>query len=233
MSEAINSKACERGEDLISFIYSELDDYQARDFDQHRQKCANCQSELASLGFVRESLIAWRDRSLGRTASPLLVPTVNDAREQNPSAWTAIRTFFELSPLWLKGMTAFAAILLCVLSGMVVSRWVNNPEIQPTIVKAEKSAEELEAEIQRRVRLELSAAKSHEQATPVVKDMKVSRNGGSTGARNVAFVGHVPQRLRKPLTRSEREQLAADLRLTSTDTEDSLQLLGDRINRED
>jgi hypothetical protein len=39
------------------------------------------------------------------------------------------------------------------------------------------------------------------------------------------------ENMRKPLTRAERERLAADLRLTPDDDEDSLQLLGDRINR--
>src|SRR4030095_1044268 len=37
---------------------------------------------------------------------------------------------------------------------------------------------------------------------------------------------------RAPLSRSEREQLATDLRLSSTKEEDNLHLLGDRINQE-
>jgi hypothetical protein len=36
---------------------------------------------------------------------------------------------------------------------------------------------------------------------------------------------------RRPLSRAEREQLAADLRLLSTQEDDGLNLLGDRINR--
>jgi hypothetical protein len=36
---------------------------------------------------------------------------------------------------------------------------------------------------------------------------------------------------RRPLTRAEREQLAADLRLLSTDGDLNLNLLGDRINQ--
>ena len=37
---------------------------------------------------------------------------------------------------------------------------------------------------------------------------------------------------RRPLTRAEREQLAADLRLLSTDDDVDLNLLGDRINNQ-
>ena len=37
---------------------------------------------------------------------------------------------------------------------------------------------------------------------------------------------------RRPLSRAEREQLAADLRLLSTSEAEPLQLLGDRINQE-
>jgi hypothetical protein len=36
---------------------------------------------------------------------------------------------------------------------------------------------------------------------------------------------------KRPLSRSEREQLAADLRLLSSDDEATLHLLGDRINQ--
>jgi hypothetical protein len=36
---------------------------------------------------------------------------------------------------------------------------------------------------------------------------------------------------RRPLSRSEREQLAADLRLLAADDDSPLQLLGDRINQ--
>ena len=37
---------------------------------------------------------------------------------------------------------------------------------------------------------------------------------------------------RRPLSRAEREQLAADLRLLSMTEDEPLQLLGDRINQE-
>ena len=39
-------------------------------------------------------------------------------------------------------------------------------------------------------------------------------------------------KVRRPLSKSEREQLAADLRLLSGKDEDTLNLLGDRINQE-
>ena len=37
---------------------------------------------------------------------------------------------------------------------------------------------------------------------------------------------------KRPLSRAEREQLAADLRLLSTQEDEQLHLLGDRINQE-
>ena len=40
-------------------------------------------------------------------------------------------------------------------------------------------------------------------------------------------------RTRRPLSRQEREQLAADLRLMPEDEEADLDLLGDRLNQQD
>jgi hypothetical protein len=45
-------------------------------------------------------------------------------------------------------------------------------------------------------------------------------------------VNHPTQWARRSLSKSEREQLAADLRLLSTTDEDNLSLIGEKINQE-
>jgi hypothetical protein len=68
--------------------------------------------------------------------------------------------------------------------------------------------------------------------------MPVANNGGdrtpvSRGPKQRnEFVADVPkQKLRRPLSKTEREQLAADLRLTTAQNDSDLDLLGDRINQ--
>src|ERR1041385_1881299 len=120
MNERQNSPTCERESDLIAFLYGEADERETRDFQLHLQQCSCCRDEVASLGVVRESITAWRDEALaGFIATPAAQP-------QKKSALTALRQFFDLSPLWLKGATTFAAVTFCVLVAFVIFRNNNN-----------------------------------------------------------------------------------------------------------
>ena len=63
--------------------------------------------------------------------------------------------------------------------------------------------------------------------TPLPENVAVitrSRSKSREFANSVA-------RSQRPLSKAEREQLAADLRLLSTDDDETLDLLGDRINQ--
>src|SRR4051794_35363486 len=105
MNERQNSPSCERESDLIAFLYGEAAEREARDFQLHLQQCSTCREEAASLGVVRESITAWRDEALAG-----FVSTPVTTQPQQKSALAALRQFFDLSPLWLKGATAFAAV---------------------------------------------------------------------------------------------------------------------------
>src|ERR1700682_5971169 len=106
----IKDEVCERADDLIAFLYGELGHGDARKFERHLHECARCETELASFSEIRESIVSWRDESLGAAWLPetvnnhSLAPTGIRPRTQiRPSAIAAIREFFNLSPLWLKG----------------------------------------------------------------------------------------------------------------------------------
>lgn len=236
MKEAMNSRVCERAEDLISFLYGELDEPEARSFEQHRRNCPTCESELAGFGSVHESVIAWRDQALGLASRASLVSSSAPplARATKRSALAAIHSFFELSPLWMKGATAFVAVLFCALAGLAVVRSME--KTSPAPLQQAYTTKEIDAEVKRRVEAELTKANGRSASVAVVNDTgvpgKVLRSREAI-SRSVRVVNQAPQRLRKPLTRAEREQLAADLRLISGDDEDSLELLGDRINHDE
>src|SRR4029078_11118534 len=105
MNETQNSPTCKRGSDLIAFLYGEADEREARDFQLHLQQCNSLREEVAWLGVVRESITAWRDEALaGFVSTPVA------AQPHKKSAVAALKQFFDLSPLWLKGATAFAVV---------------------------------------------------------------------------------------------------------------------------
>lgn len=208
-----NSPACERGSDLIAFLYNETDDRETRDFELHLQQCSTCREEIAAFGSVRESITAWRDEALSGFVATTPV--------RKKSALAALRQFFELSPLWLKGATAFALLAFCVLAALAIVRLKTTA---PTLTAANPAAVYTEEDVNRRVKEALANQPKPNQAV-------------ETPAVVVASPKPKPQRItkpsqvaksRRPLSKSEREQLAADLRLLH---DADLDLLGDRINQ--
>ena len=110
MQHRIESSICERCDDLISFLYDELGEREARDFQKHLAGCASCSTQLDSFKDVRSNVVAWRDQSLGSTLLPARAE-FGIRQTEKQSALAAIRQFLNLSPLWFKGAIAFASIL--------------------------------------------------------------------------------------------------------------------------
>src|SRR6266540_2753816 len=61
---------CGRENDLITFLYGELNDVEARTFQRHVRVCASCNAELEAFRDIRESVVAWRNEALGVNFSP-------------------------------------------------------------------------------------------------------------------------------------------------------------------
>lgn len=219
MNERQNSPGCERATDLIAFLYGEGDERESRDLQLHLQQCSSCREEVTSLGVVRESITAWRDEALaGFVSTPVAQP-------KTKSALAALWQFFDLSPLWLKGATAFAAVTFCVLAGLVLFR-SNDAQVSST-----KGAVYTAQDVERLVK-EALAQQARVQPLPVetpspenVVAVKSSKPKSKT-SRSTQFA-----RSKRPLSKAEREQLAGALRLRSSDDEATLHLLGDRINQ--
>ena len=212
-----NSPSCERGADLIAFLYGEANESERRDFELHLQACASCQEEVASFGIVRESITAWRDEALsGFVSTPL------QATATKKSALAALRQFFDLSPLWLKGATAFALIALCVLAALAIIRTERGS------LAGKSDAIYTQYDVDRMVKDALAKHTSSPQPQPASQEPVIVAQ--SPKPKRVP-AQRESAKSRRPLTRSEREQLAADLRLLSTDDEAGLNLLGDRINQ--
>jgi hypothetical protein len=201
---------CERALDLMAFLYREMNESETRAFELHLRDCANCRDELAAFGVVKASITEWRDEVLsGFVSTPL------PARK---SAVAALRQFFDLSPLWLKAATGFAVVVFCVLVTVLVAGNKKEPAVavnkdatytqqQVDQLIADALAKQEPKPVEKVPEPEIVVAKPRRARTP---DRQVTRD-------------------RRPLSRAEREQLAADLRLLADEDDDDL--LDYRINR--
>jgi hypothetical protein len=219
---------CGRENDLISFLYGEPGESEAPDFEKHLQHCKACKSEIASFGQLRGSIGAWKQEALNGFAPAQRPPQFEASRKR--SALAALREFFDLSPLWLKGGVAFATVLFCFFAVLVLGRLRTLPAPPLTAGKGDAIYSKQDVERMLKAALEHQTVLSEpgsRQAQALVEQPKIPRNPGKR-------VRGGPMQLagnRRPLSRSEREQLAADLRLITPGDEEDFDLLGDRINR--
>ena len=221
---------CHRAEDLVTYLYGEASEADALDFRNHLRQCDSCRSEFTVFNQVHESIEAWRNEALGASFNPAAIPATVaiDAtpvirHERKLSALAALREFFTVSPLWLRSATAFAALLLCVLGVMMVTRMSRRPV---DIAKAGNHEEvytrqELEAAVSKAVDkkvAELNNSKYAPTSIVATHDKPKSATSGVQFATNQQPKTLRPQRL----SRQERNQLAADLRLTPSVDEEEL-----------
>lgn len=238
MNKTSSALSCDRGNDLVAFLYGEAGEREAHDFEHHLRTCAVCQSELSSFKQIRASIIEWRDESLGSFSTAVSPAMVNDssaATVKRSSALAAIREFFNLSPLWLKGAVTFASLLFCITASLAVARLFEKPQMASNET-GRYSEEEVDRKVRAAVELkerQLKELEAQKQNEP--HPQAVAQNDSRPQRRNLRFKskgspeGTNAQTV--PLTRAEREQLAADLRLTTPD-EIGPSLLSDRINQE-
>lgn len=237
MEAEFNAPACEQTDDLIAFLYGELSIEETQIFQRHMQGCKSCSGEIAAFSGIRRSVVAWRDESL-RSISPPAAPYATAVGfGEKPSALAALREFFNLSPLWLKSAVALATVLFCIFAGLALARLQTTPT-PPVAINSQKSDskpysdQQLNALVERRVQDELQRIKN---STPTLTPQIVVGHQSKEGSnRRLATRGNevaTNSPARRPLSKTEREQLAADLRLVSLNTDGELELLDDTINQ--
>lgn len=114
------ARACERSEDLVSYLYGEAGPEEAREFRLHLNSCATCYDEMKAFGIVRSRVASWRDEALGvnlaltSEAGAAVAPQITRVRRRSAAA--ALREFFALSPLWLRAGAFASALFVCALA---------------------------------------------------------------------------------------------------------------------
>jgi anti-sigma factor RsiW len=233
----VNAPICGRENDLIAFLYGELNDQESRTFQRHLNDCSACSTEVAGLRDIRQSVVGWRNESLGGVFSPVRTVDSSPIRfdREKPSAVAALREFFKLAPFWMKGAVAFASILFCLFAGIAIARLRATPQaVVVATPEANASEERVNAVVQRRVQEELAKIKKTPAATSTAAagDNGAKQNSSHRITRRDTIASNDPtQKARRPLSKTEREQLAADLRLVSARNDGELDLLDDGINQ--
>jgi hypothetical protein len=236
MKEDTEALSCGRESELVSFLYGELNEADTRTFRGHMNVCSACSKQLAAFANVRESVGAWRNETLGAVTSFVQPSAVSNDYRRQPSALLALREFFNLSPTWMKGAVVFASLLFCLLAVLMVARFRETPSapLVATPNNESRSPQEFNAAVERRVQDELKRiqAEAATNATVVLKAPadRIVRSRKANRSSEVAAGNNLPK-ARRPLTRVEREELAADLRLIAGTNDGELELLADGINQ--
>jgi hypothetical protein len=244
MKEINERPICHRAEDLVTYLYGEANEANARDFATHAEACDSCGAELAAFQQVHESILIWRNEALGSAfnaaTEPAAVfagaaPDSNQAMQRRKlSAWGALREFFDVSPLWLRGATAFAALMLCVLAALVISgSWSKLPP--PAGIQSESGAynkQQFEAAVANEVKRQMEELNSQHASSRSDTATTVSNPDEKIRPPQLA-VNRTPARAarQRGLTRQEREQLAADLRLIPRDEDELPFVFSDEPNQ--
>ncbi|HXI75360.1 MAG TPA: zf-HC2 domain-containing protein, partial [Pyrinomonadaceae bacterium] len=224
--------------DLVTYLYGEASEADALDFRNHLRQCDSCRSEFTVFNQVHQSIETWRNEALGASFNPAPTPatvaidsTPVIRHERRLSALAALREFFTVAPLWLRGATAFAALLFCVLGVMMIARLSDKPVATANNRKDEKmyTQQQVEAEVNKAVERKVAELSNNKDASmPIVAthDKPKSATSGVQVATSQQPKTLRPQRL----TRQERQQLAADLRLTASVDEEELMAFPEQEN---
>ncbi|MFQ3581769.1 MAG: zf-HC2 domain-containing protein [Chloracidobacterium sp.] len=128
-----SSAACDRGPDLMAYLYGEASPAERADIERHLQTCATCRAELEGFQAVRTALQSWEMDAI----APRLQLTLA------PSPWQAWREFWATLPRWSRLAAGAAAMLVvCSLANVrvtigaqgvtVATGWFGRSEVLPT-----------------------------------------------------------------------------------------------------
>jgi hypothetical protein len=142
MSENNKNLTCEFAEELVLYLYKEMNGAKKTRFENHLARCPLCTEELAEFSMARSAVQDWRIEEF----LPLIPPTIeipyqiqSKQVENDPvsrSWFDSVRALFTLSPAWTTAATAFAALVVCV--GLLLTMSDSLPEDKDVRVQQTK-----------------------------------------------------------------------------------------------
>ena len=236
MEKITERPVCYRAEDMVTYLYGEATAEEASDFATHMRQCDACRAEFNLFNQVHESIVAWRSEVLGpvpvRDPEAAIQPVVTSPtfvhHSRKLSGLAALREFFAVSPLWLRGAAAFAGIVLCALLVFAALRLSQKPA---PIVNSNNEARYNQQDFNKAVQAEVDRRMTQVAQRPVDKSDRVATTEQTIKKpRTQIAANRVRLNQRPVLTAQEREQLASDLGLIQARDEELPFVLPDQPN---
>ncbi len=126
------NSCCGFTEQMVSYFYDETNQAHKAVFEAHLTNCPDCTDELAGFGFVRSSLIEWRDEEFFKLEAPVFeIPTLKTASqlvESDSGSWFSdFRRMFSFNPMMATAV--LAALIVCVGLVFIAINSSNNSEV--------------------------------------------------------------------------------------------------------
>ncbi len=141
-------KNCDYSEELVSFVYDELEDDKLASFEIHIASCRSCASEVASFKMIHEEMVDWKS-DFDELPSPQIVVPGLEVKDSQPGFFDKLVASLNFG--FGKGAIGFASVLVialvAVFGWMMVSNFSSEPEFastQPTTQNEEAIAASLE-----------------------------------------------------------------------------------------
>jgi hypothetical protein len=117
MSDGTNyNSPCSFAEEIVEYIYDEINGETKTKFETHLAKCNSCADELAGFGIVRSQVSDWKLKEFSPMTTPIIQLPVMQTVEntQVKRRWfESLRNLAILSPAWMTQTAAFATLAIC------------------------------------------------------------------------------------------------------------------------
>lgn len=237
MKETSDIQACSRANDLVAYLYGEASERAKQDFQGHLLVCPLCRSDMDDFGGVRESIGLWRTQALDSAdayAPDMKLASAYQSQSDSThrSIFGAIRDFFAFSPMWVRGATAFASLLvaaLVVVALMTLFGRTESPVVerqtQPAPIKQELAnpANTPEEKV-----IAVSEEKRSISDAPLVQKPATKKVVRNTRVNGNQLAANKQNRKAAELSAEERSQLS-DLLIAERENEDSVPRLYDLL----
>lgn len=121
MLDNVNKNNCGSSDEMVSFIYGEIDDDGRRLFERHLAECVRCTDEFTAISNARFSVFEWQKDEFANIPTPTFVipgPIVQPNVESRPAGlFAGLRAIFDFS-YWPIAVAASVLILFGI--GFVV-----------------------------------------------------------------------------------------------------------------
>ena len=109
-----HKNSCQFAEQIVFYLYDEFEAKEKLIFEAHLKDCRICADEYAGFGFVRSSVLEWRDADFSTLAAPTFAIPANDIENFSPVLSTESRSWFDQIRQMFSFSPALAATALAV-----------------------------------------------------------------------------------------------------------------------